>query len=442
MRPDPPFSVLGIAPDADEKAIKRAYVALVRQHRPDKDPVMFARIHAAYEAALALQKEHDPEAMLLTSHEYSPPVGPVDSNRAPEDLGPAEAARSADGEEAAPSESFATGELEAVNFAPPMTLEELVARVGPERAALLVDEATDELLVAGSVDYLAHELLSEAAERLLTAGHDIRRPLLKTSAALAYSAPARAHALQDRVELGGGDFGWLDDRALLAHSFSGAFDKASGQELPPELSRLVALLPLVGDRWVAQLLESALSFARAETRTFTVAMDRLPGDLLGSIGRYALDDADDGYPDPEPNVSERALQDLWRDLEQRLEADPLNFSSKFLPLLVGSALLFWYWFGWLGAVVALFLVMAAAVVFVMLTDVHLYARQVRQPLLALTLKTGVAPADLAASLKLWPWASEIGRFTDEIRDDALLLLTHRLVVGAARLRRRFEEDDS
>lgn len=48
------FRVLGLAPDADERAIKRAYAALLRVHRPDDDPVGFQRINEAYAHALEL----------------------------------------------------------------------------------------------------------------------------------------------------------------------------------------------------------------------------------------------------------------------------------------------------------------------------------------------------------------------------------------------------
>ncbi len=47
------FGVLGLPPTADERAIKRAYAALLRVHRPDEDPADFQRINEAYAEALA-----------------------------------------------------------------------------------------------------------------------------------------------------------------------------------------------------------------------------------------------------------------------------------------------------------------------------------------------------------------------------------------------------
>ena len=44
--------VLGIPYDADERAVKRAYSALIKQYRPDTHPAEFAEVREAYEAAM------------------------------------------------------------------------------------------------------------------------------------------------------------------------------------------------------------------------------------------------------------------------------------------------------------------------------------------------------------------------------------------------------
>lgn len=46
------FEHLGIAADADERTIKRAYAAKLKTTRPDEDPEGFQRLHEAYQAAL------------------------------------------------------------------------------------------------------------------------------------------------------------------------------------------------------------------------------------------------------------------------------------------------------------------------------------------------------------------------------------------------------
>jgi len=57
MEPDfassDPFERLGIPPNSDKKAIRRAYKALVRKYRPETHAEIFQQIRAAYEEALA-----------------------------------------------------------------------------------------------------------------------------------------------------------------------------------------------------------------------------------------------------------------------------------------------------------------------------------------------------------------------------------------------------
>lgn len=48
-----PHEVLGVAADTDLRAAKKAYVRLVKIHKPERDPERFAQIRAAYEALRA-----------------------------------------------------------------------------------------------------------------------------------------------------------------------------------------------------------------------------------------------------------------------------------------------------------------------------------------------------------------------------------------------------
>jgi curved DNA-binding protein CbpA len=45
-----PYEVLGLPPDADDEAIRRRYLELVRQFTPEHSPEKFAAIRAAYES--------------------------------------------------------------------------------------------------------------------------------------------------------------------------------------------------------------------------------------------------------------------------------------------------------------------------------------------------------------------------------------------------------
>ncbi len=45
-----PYLVLGLPTDADDDTIRQRYLALVKLHTPESDPVQFRRISEAYEA--------------------------------------------------------------------------------------------------------------------------------------------------------------------------------------------------------------------------------------------------------------------------------------------------------------------------------------------------------------------------------------------------------
>jgi DnaJ domain len=62
-----PFAVLDVAEDADDETIKRRYLALVRQHPPEREPERFNEIRAAFEAVES--KRDRLRARLLTIHD-------------------------------------------------------------------------------------------------------------------------------------------------------------------------------------------------------------------------------------------------------------------------------------------------------------------------------------------------------------------------------------
>lgn len=78
------WQTLGIAPTGDEAAIKTAYAALIRQHRPDRDPAGFRRARAAYEEALSLRpyyENHRDEPRRPTGWTPGKPPASADGSR-------------------------------------------------------------------------------------------------------------------------------------------------------------------------------------------------------------------------------------------------------------------------------------------------------------------------------------------------------------------------
>ena len=60
-----PYEVLGIPRTATAAALKQAYFALVRAHPPERDPVMFKQVRAAYERLRDPATRADTDMQLL-----------------------------------------------------------------------------------------------------------------------------------------------------------------------------------------------------------------------------------------------------------------------------------------------------------------------------------------------------------------------------------------
>lgn len=56
------WDILGLSADSDSRTIKRQYAVLLKQHRPDEDPVGFQRLREAYEQAINWSRDEAPVA--------------------------------------------------------------------------------------------------------------------------------------------------------------------------------------------------------------------------------------------------------------------------------------------------------------------------------------------------------------------------------------------
>ena len=80
-----PFAVLGVAEAAGDEAIRRRYLALVREFSPDREPERFQRYRRAYEAIqgprermqVRLLHAGDGALSRLKRHGLPPEAGPV-----------------------------------------------------------------------------------------------------------------------------------------------------------------------------------------------------------------------------------------------------------------------------------------------------------------------------------------------------------------------------
>jgi hypothetical protein len=180
---DDPFVLLGVALDADDKAIKQAYAKLIRRFRPDRAPSEFQRIHAAFEQIRESREQNTSRFVLRASL----PETPDASDAPPAPMEPAE------------------GTVDHATIA--QRLRDAWAR--PDEAAAIIDELLDagtplEVLVEGETDrflLLRHPRFSWTRLRKLS---DPRTVLAVWEMAFddaLFHDPQRAHALLDDEHL-------------------------------------------------------------------------------------------------------------------------------------------------------------------------------------------------------------------------------------------------
>ncbi|MFM0211148.1 J domain-containing protein [Paraburkholderia sediminicola] len=79
-----PWDVLGIAANADERTVRRAYARLLKQQRPDEDAEAFQRLRYAYESALQMASGAAAEKIAAVPVHKSMPVSVPVPGTAPE----------------------------------------------------------------------------------------------------------------------------------------------------------------------------------------------------------------------------------------------------------------------------------------------------------------------------------------------------------------------
>ncbi len=206
-----PFALLGVAPDADERTLRKAYAARIKIYRPDRAPDEFARIHAAFEQVRAMRASGDAPAAPATSAP-APPAAP-----------PGLAADAIRAHLAAIEAALAAAPAGAADE-PPTANPALDRALG---AALDAQVPLDELFGAAAASSITARLVSPALTwtRLTTYRADPGRAIVFL------------RAIQDRL-----GFGRLDDAAgLLDHP---ALIDDAADDLPLALFALRGLIAL------------------------------------------------------------------------------------------------------------------------------------------------------------------------------------------------------
>jgi hypothetical protein len=297
-----PFELLGVTPPTTALELRRAYVRLSKQFRPERAPEEFKRIRRAYEGALtrlhwSIYEESDDGAPASESPPDSTDgarperaADSADATDAPDAAdAPASDARSAPTEPPRPTvEALLAGQDVAGRVLEELELEQVrelarhpqlgwaVLREQPERwAALeLFSLRLQDLLMAGQLDRAVDEIDLPFLARDLLEIPDLHHVLAGVLLAAAWSDTPRVDKLLAAVtdRAGGDEDAWLREKRALAsawHRFN------SEQPCPEPLRRFIELFPSVGyafRRGLVGDLRDALATQRLEVAR---ALDRM-----------------------------------------------------------------------------------------------------------------------------------------------------------------------
>lgn len=319
-----PFEYLGVGDDADERAIKRAYAALLRRTRPEDDPQGFQALHEAYQAALHDCRRGDaaePMQAAAAAAETAVPLPAPAAAPMIEPTAPARAAR-AEAEPAPPPLDPQRLLDELVAQAQALPVEEIERNLyaRPEFLSLATKETAGRAVITGLfdrqppmpgdvfdavLDFFNHASVDTAFDPLALASlrtrMNLRWELLAHDRADFVARHHRVHGVRaDVPEFTPGmrrrlAAPWRGARAWLAalvpgmvgrvSQFINALDGGRTSRLPPELDRNAVRFWLAAAEsasWTASALRAIRTLAIAAL--LLLAMHNTPDEMRPLLG--------------------------------------------------------------------------------------------------------------------------------------------------------------
>jgi len=452
-----PHELLGIAEDADERSIKRAYARLIKRWRPDRAPDEFRRIHEAYEAAQRFRAYHaeDPPGESEPEPEPEPVPEPVveavDAALPPRAAEVAAAFRAARarGDRAGADELFARALDDRVavgsvlEHAHGRDLLDLLTSPALTWSRIAADDDRGVVLAVMSMGpeppTQIYRLLQDP--KLVLAAEDelgIARCCLGAIAALAWRSPAPlpANALRAFERLP--RHPWIDellDRVELELEVGGRV-LASGIELPVPMRVFLGSSLLARPEVRAQRLASLAADLDRDPISYLRAFDRMVAvpELGDAMAARLIAETSGG-------TGRMTNPEALRDMQRRL----VEASGRVLPVVGLAALVVAALIG-IGAATntawVSLLLGVAVFVLVVSRETFRYQSTVRNELARHLVAARVSAFDLRV------WLSDAGmfgsarygRFDIGVRNDAALTLLGRLAVMVASDEDEAEED--
>ncbi|MCA9317394.1 MAG: hypothetical protein KDB73_18050 [Planctomycetes bacterium] len=255
-----PWDVLGVTPDDDDATVRAAYARLLRQFRPERDPVGFQRVQRAYEAV----RRGVPPRRPSTPHTGSPASGEDDDGSASSRLSDEERARrrsaawthAAEGETArAEHELAALADADDGTAIDELHLHMLRSRVHGEEAAtaMLVRRMTAGrpaavvLLTAVEPERLVPHLLEDTFRCTALLRVAPPRHALELHARRVDHALATGHAALLADELGSDPLAWPDAASSYGTSAARRVAAVLAWDDVEAAERLMAAWPAASD---------------------------------------------------------------------------------------------------------------------------------------------------------------------------------------------------
>lgn len=428
-----PFELLGVSSEVDARGLKRAYVKRLKVFRPDDNPEAFRRVRAAYEQARDLLSRAESSS---SPSPEPPPSHPSDRSDPPAEV-PDETPAVVTledwiqglqtGTDLGPyASSFETSWIPALVGAGVLQWSVLRRQPDPDLAVWLYRAGIEAQGRSHEVGELLSELGSKEFQEDLIDIPELEPVVWQVLSYGLWDHPTQTQDLLETYPPRADDESIELHRLELALYVQAGWKTIEARAQPPSVfERLVragSFAAAEDDVLCEDVLKDMATHPTAWLETLDVAQREAPI-VVHEVLRTA-----DSWKEPDDRVWDELspaeqswLSNAVNKLDAALSKNVLNSGVTTLAgfMLLLSVLSFfragWWGFLPLGISAVLFLIS------MLILDRYLYRRVIRPYLLARFVEGGVPPDRVVEAITMNArWDDDMGRFTDEIAEDASL----------------------